>query len=109
MKRFCLTVDLKEDAVLIAEYVAYHRSVWPEILKSIKDAGINDLQIYRLGNRMFMILEAVDEFTFEKKAAMDLANAKVQEWEALMWKYQEALPMAKPGEKWMLMEKIFQL
>ena len=109
MKRFCLTVDLKEDEKLIAEYEAYHKAVWPEILQSIKEAGITDLQIYRLGNRMCMILEATDDFSFEKKTAMDTANPKVQEWEALMWKYQQALPMAKPGEKWMLMEKIFQL
>jgi L-rhamnose mutarotase len=57
---------------------------------------------------MFMILEADDSFTFEKKRAMDTANPKVQEWEALMWNYQQVLPWAKEGEKWVLMEKIFQ-
>ena len=109
MKRYCLTVDLKNDAALIAEYEAYHKAVWPEILQSIKDSGITNMEIYRLSNRMFMIMEVDDNFSFEKKAAMDTANTTVQEWEALMWKYQQALPMAKPGEKWMLMEKIFQL
>jgi L-rhamnose mutarotase len=109
MKRYCLTVDLNDDAALIAEYEAYHKAVWPEILQSIKDSGITNMEIYRLSNRMFMIMEVDDSFSFEKKAAMDTGNAKVQEWEALMWKYQQALPMAKPGEKWMLMEKIFQL
>ena len=109
MKRYCLTVDLKDDAVLIAEYEAYHKAVWPEILQSIKNSGIINMEIYRLSNRMFMIMEVDDNFSFEKKAAMDTANVTVQEWEALMWKYQQALPMAKPGEKWMLMEKIFQL
>ena len=109
MKRYCLTVDLKNDAALIAEYEAYHKAVWPEILQSIKKSGITNMEIYRLSNRMFMIMEVDDNFSFEKKAALDTANAKVQEWEALMWKYQQALPMAKPGEKWMPMEKIFQL
>ena len=58
---------------------------------------------------MFMIIEAKDDFSFEKKAAMDNSNPKVQEWERLMWKFQQALPQAKPGEKWMKMERIFKL
>ena len=109
MKRYCLTVDLKDDARLIVEYEAYHKSVWPEILQSIKGSGITNMEIYRLSNRMFMIMEVDDNFSFERKAAMDAVNTKVKEWEELMWKYQQSLPMAKPGEKWMLMEKIFQL
>jgi L-rhamnose mutarotase len=56
-----------------------------------------------------MIMDTTDDFEFEKKDAMDAANPAVQKWEALMWKYQKALPFAKPGEKWMLMEQIFQL
>jgi L-rhamnose mutarotase len=56
-----------------------------------------------------MIIEADENFSFAKKAAMDDSNTKVQEWETLMWKFQQALPWAKPGEKWMLMEKIFEL
>lgn len=109
MKRYCLTVDLKNDTRLIAQYEAYHKVVWPEILQSIKDSGIINMEIYRLSNRMFMIMEVDDNFSFERKAAMDAGNTKVQEWEELMWKYQQALPTAKPGEKWMLMEKIFEL
>jgi L-rhamnose mutarotase len=109
MKRFCLALDLKQDAGLINEYEEYHRKVWPEILKSIKDAGIRQMEIYRIENRLFMIMETNDDFTFERKAAMDEENVKVQEWEQLMWKYQEALPGGKPGEKWRLMERIFAL
>ena len=56
-----------------------------------------------------MIMTVDDSFSFEKKTAMDAANPKVQEWERLMWKYQQALPIAKEGEKWLLMDKIFQL
>ena len=108
-QKFCLALDLKEDPKLMAEYKAYHQKVWPEILKSIKDSGITLLDIYCIGNRMLMIIEADERFSFEKKSAMDANNPKVQEWEELMWKFQQALPWANSGEKWMLMEKIFEL
>ena len=107
MKKFCFALDLKDDPVLIAAYEAYHQAVWPEVLKSIKDSGILQLEIYRTGNRMFMIMETTDDFSLEAKAEADLANPKVQEWETLMWKYQQALPGARPGEKWRLMDRIF--
>ena len=109
MTRYCLALDLKDDEVLIAEYEKMHRKVWPEIISSIKNADIENLEIYRTGNRLFMILEAGANFSFEKKAAMDAANETVQKWEELMWKYQQALPAAKPGEKWIMMDKIFSL
>jgi L-rhamnose mutarotase len=108
-KRYCLALDLKDDPNLIAEYEKHHKAVWPEIIKSIKGSGIEVLDIYRTGNRMFMIIEANENFSFEKKNASDAGNPKVQEWENLMWKFQQALPWAKPGEKWILMEKIFEL
>ena len=108
-QRFALALDLKDDPDLIAEYKAYHKSVWPEIGASIKDSGIDSMEIYLLGNRLFMIIEADETFSFGQKAKMDGNNPKVQEWEDLMWKYQQALPMAKPGEKWVLMEKIYEL
>ncbi len=109
MHRYCLALDLKDDPSLIKEYEAYHRDVWPEIIKSIKDAGVEDVEIYRTGNRLFMIMEVDETFNFEKKGKADATNEKVQEWEKLMWKYQQALPGAKPGEKWILMDKIFEL
>lgn len=108
MKKFCLALDLKNDEKLIAEYESYHQQVWPEILKSIKDSGIKQMEIYRIGNRLFMIIEASEEFTFEKKSMADADNSKVQQWEELMWKYQQSLPGSKPGEKWVLMKKIFE-
>lgn len=109
MNRYCLALDLKDDPALIAEYEAYHGAVWPEILASIRDSGILNMEIYRWGNRLFMIMETSDDFSFERKSAMDKANEKVNEWEELMWKYQQALPGAAPGEKWILMDKIFDL
>jgi L-rhamnose mutarotase len=102
-------LDLRDDPDLIAEYELYHESVWPEITRSIRDAGIEDMEIYRVGNRLFMVMEVSEGFSFEAKAAADQADPRVQEWEALMWKYQQPLPMAKPGDKWLLMERIFKL
>jgi L-rhamnose mutarotase len=109
MERICLALDLKNDPVLIAEYEAYHREIWPEIRKSIVDSGIVNMEIYRIMDRLFMIMEVNETFSGAAKDAADAANPKVQEWEALMWKYQQALPVAKPGEKWVKMDKIFSL
>lgn len=107
--QYCLTVDLKNDPKLIREYEKYHQDIWPEIKESIRAVGIQHMEIYRVENRLFMIINVDDTFSFEKKQAADDANPKVQEWETLMWKYQQALPYAKPGEKWVLMKKIFEL
>ena len=109
MRRYCLALDLNDDEKLITEYEAYHQNVWPGIKKSITDAGIASMEIYRTGNRLFMIMDTDDSFSFEKKAVMDNSNPKVQEWEQLMWKFQRSLPWAKQGEKWVLMDKIFML
>jgi L-rhamnose mutarotase len=107
--RYCLALDLQPHAALIAEYEAWHRDVWPEIKASILDSGIESMEIYRLEDRLFMIMEVSPEFSFERKAGMDEANPAVQRWEELMWKYQLAIPGGKPGEKWRLMERIFNL
>lgn len=109
MKQYCLTLDLVNHADSIAAYEAHHKAVWPEVLEAIKNAGIEEMEIYRTGNRLCMIIKAQDDFSFEKKSAMDAGNNKVREWETLMWKYQQALPGAGPGEKWVLMDKIFSL
>jgi len=109
MRRYFFALDLQDDPVLIAEYEQIHRQVWPEILESIRDAGITQMQICRIGNRLVMLMETDDQFSFERKAEMDAANPVVQKWEQLMWKYQKALPFAKEGEKWVLMDKIFDL
>lgn len=109
--RFCYSCDLKNDSKLIKEYKQYHAAgnAWPEITKSIKDAGIIDLEIYLTGNRMFMIMEVDETFDPVKKTKMDANNPKVQEWENLMWNYQQELPWAKDGEKWIALEQVFKL
>ncbi|HYL86454.1 MAG TPA: L-rhamnose mutarotase [Candidatus Angelobacter sp.] len=108
-KRYCLTLDLQDDPKLIAEYKRYHQKIWPEITKSIRDTGIVDMEIYLLRTRLFMIMEVDETFSFEAKAHADRSSPKVREWEELMWKFQKPLPGAKPGEKWILMERIFKL
>ncbi len=109
MKRYCLAVDLIDDEKLIAEYEEWHKAVWPEILHSIDSSGITQLEIYRVANRLFMVMEVNEGFSFEEKSKADSSNPKVQEWEKLMWKFQKPLSFAKPGEKWVLMNKIFDL
>jgi L-rhamnose mutarotase len=108
-RRYCFALDLKDDPQLIAEYKRYHEKIWPEITASIKQSGIEDLEIYLLGTRLFMIMEVNEKFSFEAKRKADFSNPKVQEWEQLMWKFQQPLPQAKSGEKWPLMERIFKL
>jgi len=107
--RYALALDLKDDPALIAEYERYHEQIWPDIEASIRESGITAMEIYRVGNRLFMLMETNDSFSFDAKAAADATNPSVQKWEDLMWTYQQALPMAQPGEKWLLMNKIFSL
>ena len=108
-RRYCLTLDLKDDPALIAEYKRYHADVWPEVKKSLHDTGVDDMEIYLLGNRMFMIIQVDETFSFLRKADMDNNSPKVQEWESIMWKLQKPLKEARPGEKWLLMELVFKL
>ena len=105
--RYCFALDLKNDEKRIAEYEEHHRAVWPEVRDSFKRAGIEAVELYRSGNRLCMILEVNEDFTFEKKEKIDSEDAVVQKWEALMGTYQQPVPWAKPGEKWVLMKEIF--
>ncbi|MFB2120248.1 L-rhamnose mutarotase [Parapedobacter sp. 2B3] len=109
MKRYALALDLHNDAQLIAEYEELHRNVAPEIEQSITGSGITRMDIYRFADRLFMIMEANDDFSFTDKAAADAANPHVKVWEQLTWRFQKAIPGAKPGEKWVVMDKIFEL
>lgn len=109
MKQYALALDLNEDPALIEEYEQIHTSIWPEIRASIVESGIVGMEIFRTGNRLFMLMTTLDDFSFENKSAMDISNSKVQEWEQMLWKFQKPIPGATPGEKWILMNRIFQL
>lgn len=108
-RQYVLALDLKDDPERIAAYEDWHQKVWPEIIQSIKQSGIEKMEIYRVGNRLMMIMEVNATFDFSAKAATDTQNLIVHEWEQLMWTFQQSLPFAAPGEKWMLMKKIFSL
>ena|ERR1700748_284113 len=105
--KYCLTLNLKNDPALIREYEQHHDNIWPEIVESIKGSGITSMEIYRYETRLVMIMEVDSTFSFERKAAMDAANPKVQQWENLMLQYQQ--PFEGSAQKWVLMDKIFQI
>jgi L-rhamnose mutarotase len=111
MRRVCFALDLIDDPEVIAEYERWHQpeNAWPEVTAAIKAAGILSLEIYRVENRLFMIMETADEFSAPEKAASDASNPRVIAWEKLMWQFQKALPSAKPGEKWIAMKRIYSL
>ena len=110
-QRFSLTLDLKDDPQLIAEYQHWHNSenIWPEIPAGIKEVGILKMEIYRLGTRLFMIIEAVPEFDFELDMARLTTLPRQQEWEEFVSKFQKSAPGETSSEKWKMMEKIFSL
>jgi L-rhamnose mutarotase len=109
MPRHCLTLDLKNDETAIAEYKRYHEKIWPEVKQGLLDAGVLEMEIYLLGTRMFMIMDVDDRFSLSAKAAADAANAKIQEWEAIMHGLQQQLPEAQPDQWWMVMDRVFDL
>ena len=109
MNTYCLALDLKDDPILIEAYEKHHQNVWPEIIGSIKNSGITSMKIYRTGNRLFMIIHTNDDFSFKRKAEMDGNNPVVEKWETLMDQYQQRLPWASTGVKWVLMDEIFTL
>jgi len=111
MKRYCMALDLRNDPEKIRQYKYYHtkEGIWPEIPKGILEVGITDMEIYLLGTRMFMILEAPEGWDFDKQMARLGKLEKQPEWEEFVWQFQAPLPWAKPGEKWILMEKVFDL
>ena len=109
MPRYCLTLDLQDDPKKIAEYKRYHQKIWPEIRDGLFAAGVTGMEIYLVGTRMFMIMDVSDDFSFEKKAAMDAANPRVMEWEALMGNFQAVTEGADPVRRWAVMEKVFDL
>ena len=110
-QRFCLTLDLHEDPVLIGEYLHFHQKehIWPEIPAGIRACGILNMEIYRFENRLFMIIEAGPEFDFARDMASLSEMPRQHEWEEFVSRFQKSLPGENPVKKWKLMEKIFAL
>lgn len=109
MQRFCLTLAMYPDAALIAEYKERHRRVWPEVLQSLRDAGVVDMQIYLLDHRLIMMMETTDDFTLARKGEMDRANPTVMQWEREMAKFQQADPDTDASGRWQPLECVFDL
>ncbi len=110
-RRFALALDLVDDAKLIAEYEDWHRPgrTPTPIIRSILDSGIQNMEIYRAGNRMFMLIEVSESYSSEHKARADAANPDVQRWTALMKTFQQPVPAAGPDGTWLEMARVFRL
>jgi L-rhamnose mutarotase len=111
MPRLCFALDLNNDPELIAEYERWHQPdrIWPDILQSLRSSGIEEAEIFRTHDRLVLVLEVPADFSLDAKAAADAANERVTAWETVMWRYQKPLPWARPGEKWILMQRIFSM
>ena len=107
MKRYCQTLTLVDDEEMIAKYVAAHANVWPEIIEGQREVGILDMQIYRKGRSLFMIMDVKDDFDFEKDMAKLATLPRQAEWEAYVSQFQGCSADARSNEKWQLMQRIF--
>ena len=107
MKRFCQTLELINDNNLISKYIDAHKHVWPEIIEGQREVGILDMQIYRKGCHLFMIMDTVDDFDFEKEMARLATLPRQAEWEAYVSQFQGCSPDAPSAQKWQLMQRIF--
>lgn len=101
-------LDLRDDAAAIAEYERWHQAgqVWPEIIASIRASGVEQMEIFRTGNRLVMAVQMAEGHVASREVVDD---AKTQAWEALMDGYQQRLPWAEAGQKWVPMKRIFSL
>lgn len=111
VKRYCRTMDLKDDTALIAEYVKRHskEESWPEILAGIRQVGILEMEIYILGNRLFMIVETPLDFEWDTAMARLATLPRQQEWEDFMAIFQDCEEGDTADEKWKMMERMFYL
>ncbi len=110
MKTYAQTLDLKDDPLTIATYDEHHRAVWPEVQRGLRDIGIERMRIWRLGRRLFMLMETVDEFDLDRDFARYMEGGpRIREWQELMASLQEPAPGAQPGELWANMQLVFDL
>lgn len=111
VKRYCQTMDLKDNPELIEEYIKRHSEAyaWPEIRAGIREVGILEMEIYILGNRLFMIVETPIDFEWESAMAKLATLPRQAEWEDYMAIFQDTKPGLSSAEKWQLMDRMFYL
>ena len=111
VKRYCRTMDLKPDDMLIREYVHRHSKgqAWPEILNGIREVGILEMEIYILGNRLFMIVETALDFDWDSAMERLARLPRQQEWEDFMAVFQQCNEGDTADDKWRMMERMFYL
>ena len=109
LKAFALTLGLRSGPGVVDEYTAYHRAVWPEVLEGLRGVGIDKMKIFLHDRRLFMYLEAGDDFDPAQAFPRLLEEPRGREWDELMRGFQEPVPGAKPGEWWAGMEEVFDL
>ena len=109
MKTYAKTLLLQDDPHKIAEYKRYHAAVWPEVLQSLRGAGITGMQIYLLGRRMFMHMTTTDGFDPATSMAGYEASPRAQEWEQVMRTLQERAPEAPSDQWWADMDLVFDM
>lgn len=107
--RYCQALDLKDDPKLIEAYEKAHQKIWPEVAQHIRQTGVESMEIWRIGTRLFMIMDVSDSYDPVKAAALAANNVINQKWEAEMGQYQVPTPWAVGDEKWVHMTKIFDL
>ncbi|BDH44269.1 hypothetical protein TUM12370_03130 [Salmonella enterica subsp. enterica serovar Choleraesuis] len=108
-RHFCQALDIVTDPQKVAEYRAWHRRIWPEVAVHLRAHDVIDMEIYQLGERLFMVVEVGPEFDAARFDEASLSNPDIQRWEELMWQYQVPTPWTPPGAKWVMMERIFSL
>ena len=111
VKRYVRTLTLRDDSALIAEYRMRHSrgAIWQEILDGIKAVGILEMEIYRCGRQLVMIVEAPEGFDWDEAMERLATLPRQAEWEAYMAEVQEASAEATSSEKWRRMDRIFNL
>ena len=111
VKRYCQTLDLRDNPELIAEYRRRHSQehIWKEVPEGIRQVGILEMEIYLLGTRLFMIVETPMDFDWDTAMARLGTLPRQAEWEDYMAEFQLVKAGMSSAEKWQLMERIFHL
>ena len=111
VKRYWQTLELKNDPNLIARYVEAHSRYksWPEIRAGIREVGILEMEIYILGNRLFMIVDTPLDFNWESAMARLATLPRQAEWENYVAIFQACKEGSTSDEKWQMMERMFYL